>query len=150
VETGPRPTKHRQLRGVDLRLAETIDRCLAADPARRFGDAEALAEALDARARYRSLRPALALGIIVPGLLLMALIPLALTAMSSAVQTAERNIAARALESDAVTAKILAYSLDDDLVQRTRTLGQIAEDPELQPLLKGIAAPPDSAERRDL
>src|SRR5262245_1708933 len=150
VETSPRPTKHRQLRGVDLRLVEIIDRCLAIDPARRFGDAEALAEALDARARYRSLRPALALGIIVPGLLLMALIPLALTAMTGAVQTAERNIATRALDSDAVTAKILAYSLDDDLVQRTRTLEQIAEDPDLQPLLQGIAAPPKSAERSRL
>jgi serine/threonine protein kinase len=150
VESGPRPARHRQLRGVDLRLADIIDRCLARDPAERFPDAAALAEALEARERYRSLRPALALGIILPGLLITALIPLALTAVSSAVQTSEETIAARALESDAVTAKILAYSLNDDLVQRTRTLGQIADDPELLALMRWIDSPADSPRRREL
>ncbi len=150
VESGPRPNRHRQLRSVDLRLAEIVDRCLARDPAERFPDAAALAEALEARARDRSLRPALALGIVVPGLLMMALIPLALQAVSSAVQTSEKTIAARALESDAVTARILAYSLNDDLVQRKRTLAQIAGDPELSALMIGATAPADSAERRAL
>ncbi|MGE5195383.1 MAG: protein kinase domain-containing protein, partial [Deltaproteobacteria bacterium] len=150
VEAGPRPNRHRQLRSVDFRLADIIDRCLARDPAERFGNAAALAEALEARARYRSLRPTIALGIVLPGLLIMALIPLAFTAVSSAVQTSERTIATRALESDAVAAKILAYSLNDDLVQRTRTLGQIADDPELLGLMKGVAAPADSVERRAL
>jgi serine/threonine protein kinase len=150
VETGARPNRHRQLRTVDLRLADIVDRCLACDPSERFADAAALAEALEARSRYRSLRPALALGIILPGLLVTALIPLALTAVSSAVQTSEQTIAARALESDAVTARILAYSLNDDLVQRTRTLQQIADDGELLDLMKGVDSPADTEPRRNL
>ena len=150
VDTSPRPAAHRTLPGVDARLAEIVDRCLAADPARRFPDVTAVAEALEERARYRSLRPAIALGIILPGLLILGLIPLALTAVASAVATSEKNIAARALESDAVAAKILAYSLNDDLVQRTRTLEQYAEEPALIERMSGAALPADSGERRAL
>lgn len=150
VATSPRPNTHRLVRGVDARLAEIIDRCLARDPAERFGDAAAVAEALDARARARSLRPAIALGVILPGLLILSLIPLALLAVSSAVQTAEKNIAARALDSDGVTAKILAYSLNDDLIQRTRTLEQYAADPELLARIDGLRKPVDSPERKEL
>ena len=120
VETSPRPNAHRAIRTVDARLADIVDRCLAADPARRFANAAAVAEALEARARYRSLRPAIALGIVLPGLLILALIPLALEAVASAVRTSEKNIAARALESDAVTAKILAYSLNRARSRRPR------------------------------
>lgn len=150
VATSARPNKHRLLRTVDSRLTEIVDRCLALDPGRRFGDASALAEALEARARHRSLRPAIALGIVLPGLLLLALFPLAVKAVGSAVQTSEQNIAARALESDAVTAKILAYSLNDDLIQRIRTLADYADEPELLALMPGRTAPADSPERRAL
>jgi hypothetical protein len=150
VETSPRPNAHRNLRAVDTRLADIVDRCLAADPARRFANVAAVAEALEARSRYRSLRPAIALGIILPGLLILALIPLALVAVASAVGTSEKNIAARALESDAVTAKILAYSINDDLVQRTRTLEQYADEPELIARMSGATKPAGSPQRREL
>jgi hypothetical protein len=150
VEQSPRPSRHRALPGVDARLVEIVDRCLAIDPARRFPDAAAVAEALAARARFRSLLPGLALGIVLPGVLLLALFPLALLAARNAAATAEHNIAARALESDAVTVKILAYSLNDDLTQRIRTLTQIAEDKDLLKLIPGLALPVDSSERKEL
>ncbi|HLJ11808.1 MAG TPA: serine/threonine protein kinase [Planctomycetaceae bacterium] len=150
VAGSPRPNQHRLARKVDARLADIIDKCLARDPAQRFGDAAAVAEALVARARHRSLRPTIALGIILPGLFMLALFPVALTAVGNAVQTSERNIAARALESDAVTAKILAYSLNDDLVQRSRTLADIADEPELLEQITGVEKPADSTERRQL
>jgi eukaryotic-like serine/threonine-protein kinase len=83
VQQSPRPKRHREMRSVDARLADIIDRCLAVDPAQRFPDAAAVAEALAGRARYRSLFPALALGIVLPGLLMLALFPLALSAVKS-------------------------------------------------------------------
>ncbi|MFN0052728.1 MAG: serine/threonine protein kinase [Planctomycetales bacterium] len=150
VEQGPRPSGHRARRGVDARLAEIVDRCLAANPAARFRSATEVADALAARARQRSLRPLIWLGIVLPGVLLLALFPLAVMAVRSAAATAERNIAERALESDAVSAKILAYSLNDDLTQRIRTLSQIADDPELRGLMPGATRPADSEERRAL
>jgi serine/threonine protein kinase len=151
VATSPRPAAHRQRARVDARLADIIDRCLAVDPSQRFADAEALAEALETRARYRALRPAIALGIVLPGLLMLALFPLAATAVTSAAGTAEKNIAARALESDSVTARLLAYVLDDDLTQRSRTLEQIADETDLLELIReGADSAAGSDERQKL
>lgn len=150
VERGPRPTLHRGIRGVDTRLADIVDRCLAVDPARRFTNAAEVAAALDARARYRALRPMIWFGAVLPGLLLLLLLPLAFKAVDNAADTAERNLAQRATESDAVAAKFLAYSLNDDLEQRLRSLKLIADYPDLQFLTPGITAPPDSEARRKL
>jgi eukaryotic-like serine/threonine-protein kinase len=150
VERGPRPAKHRALRGVDGRLADIVDRCLSADPNRRFRNAVEASDALAARARFRSLRPMIGLGIVLPGLLLLGLFPLAVIAVDNAADLAEKNIAERVLESDAVAAKVLAYSLDDDVTQRLSTLAEIADWPELTPLLVGATQPADSDARRRL
>jgi eukaryotic-like serine/threonine-protein kinase len=150
VERGPRPAKHRAKRGVDSRLADIVDRCLSPNPVKRYRDAAEVAQALASRARYRSLRPAIALGIIVPGILLLALFPIALKAAQNAALTAEKNIAERALESDLVAAKILAYSLKDELVMRKQTLENIANHAELRDLLAGLDYPEKSTEREKL
>lgn len=150
VERSPRPTKHRTQRGVDSRLAQIVDRCLAIDPRRRYATIADVAQALAERERYRSLRPIIALGIVLPGLLLASLFPLAVWAVTGATATAEKNIADRALESDAVAAKILAFSLNDDLDQRLRTLAQIVDDDDLRALMPGVDQPHDSEARRKL
>jgi hypothetical protein len=90
------------------------------------------------------------LGIVLPGLLLLGLFPLVVKAVMTAAATAEKNIAERALESDAVAAKILAYSLNDDIDQRLRTLTEIADYPELKPLLPGATQPAESPARKAL
>ncbi|MSR57983.1 MAG: serine/threonine protein kinase [Planctomycetaceae bacterium] len=150
VEHSPRPAKHRTQRGVDSRLAQIVDRCLAADPRRRYATIADVAEALAERERFRSLRPMIWLGIVLPGLLLASLFPLAVWAVTDAAATAEKNIADRALESDAVSAKILAYSLNDDLDQRLRTLSQIADDEGLRALMPGATQPHASEARLKL
>lgn len=147
VERGARPTRHRTTRGVDARLADIVDRCLAPDPRRRYRDAAAVAEALASRARSRSLRPMIGLGIVLPGLLLLGLFPLGVKAVNNAVKTAENNIADSALESESVAAKILAYALNDELVQRQRSTEQIAEDPELQTLIHALKLPRTDPDR---
>jgi hypothetical protein len=150
VERGPRPSKHRAVRGVDARLADIVDRCLAPHPAKRFHDAAEVAEALASRARFRSLRPMIWLGVVLPAILLVLLLPLAMKAVDNAAATAEKNIAERALESDAVSAKLLAYSLNDDLDQRLRYLHLVAVYPDLLKLMPGATAPADSEERHKL
>ena len=61
IESSPAPGEHRQIRGVDKRLAAIIDRCLAAEPRERFPTVQSVLDALDARARYRSLSPLMVL-----------------------------------------------------------------------------------------
>src|SRR5271154_5304095 len=42
VRSGPKPSAHRRVAGVDQQLSEIVDRCLAADPVRRFPNAQAV------------------------------------------------------------------------------------------------------------
>ncbi len=142
-----RPTGHRRRNWVDARLAEIVDRCLEADPARRYPDAEAVLRALDSRANWRSRRPF----VLVPAILLIALIPMAYRAMQNATRTAEGNLATRALESDLVSAKILARALEQSLEARKFQLQQIAQDRRIPEQLKaGLKLPPLSPERVEM
>ncbi len=49
IEQSPPPAEHRKLPGVDALLAEIVDRCLAADPQRRFPNVQAVLDALNDR-----------------------------------------------------------------------------------------------------
>ena len=138
VARGPRPSGHLPQPGVDARLAAIVDRCLAPDPQQRFPTARAVGDALAARAHYRSLRPAIWLGILLPLILLAGLVPLAVQAIRSVTRSYEQTLAERALESDLVAARLLSYALEDELVSRRRFLEDWVNAPELQALFAGI------------
>ncbi len=70
ISKAPPASEHRKIQGVDKRLAEIIDRCLATDPRHRYPTVQAVLGALDARDRRRSLRPLVVLGAVGPILLL--------------------------------------------------------------------------------
>ncbi len=146
VAQQPAPTGHQQRPGVDTRLAAIVDRCLAVDPVQRFPTARAVQDALAARAHYQSLRPALWLGVLLPLVLLAGLVPLAIQAIRSSTRSYEQTLAARALESDLVAARLLAYALEDELLSRRRFLEEWVAAPELQTLFGGIdgSAPQES------
>ncbi|MES2789331.1 MAG: serine/threonine-protein kinase, partial [Planctomycetota bacterium] len=122
LRNDPRPKAHWRVRGVDRRLAEIIDRCLQIDPNLRYPNAQAVLDALDVRARLLANRPLLTLGIAVPILLLLVIGTVANRAMSAAVKSAQDNLLDRALESDAVTVRILARSIERELEDRTSEL----------------------------
>jgi len=151
IETSPRPQKHRQVTGVDSQLADIVDRCLEVQPGRRYPHAQAVLDALEQRSRHRSRRPLMTLLIVLPTLLLLALGPLVNRAMNSAVNLAQRNLAARAVESDAVTARILAVAIEDGLDQRRQKLLDVAEDDQVQyALTQASDTPEDSPEWKQL
>jgi hypothetical protein len=134
------PTDHRQRPGVDKRLAEIVERCLAPLPAERFRNAQSVLDAFDARDRQRSRRPLVALGLIGPLLLLAAMSPFFLTTMRNAELTAKRNLVERALESGALSARLLARNLERELQKRTTDLERIARDAELRRLVEEAEA----------
>lgn len=130
------PIRHRDVPGVDSGLASVIDSCLALDPKKRLPDARAIVDALDTYARRKSRRGIKLLTVVAPSLMLLAMIPVATSATNSAVRTAERNLADRGLESDLLTAKILAYALASDLEARMLQLLRGSRDPALLALLE--------------
>lgn len=138
-QSGP-PIGHRLVRGVDKRLAEIIESCLDADPLKRLPNAQAIRDALDARDRQRARRPMLILGVAGPILLLAATVPIFVNALRENLTITEQRLEARALESDALSARLQAASLKDELLDRLGELeaiiGEKAVSDELQTLLK--------------
>jgi len=134
------PKDHARLPGVDKRLAAIVERSLEPAPARRFPNAQAVLDALDARERERGRRPLIALGLIGPLLLLAAMTPFFATTMRNAVTTAKSNLVARALESDALSARLFAEHLRWVLHERKVELEEVAGDPQLRALVEQTAA----------
>lgn len=137
-----RPGDHRRVHGVDKRLAEIVDRCLELDPARRYPNAQAVLDALESRERYLTRRPLLFIGILVPIILLLVFGTLGHYAFSAVVRSAQDTIIDRALESDAVAARILGYSLQRELEDRTAELLKVAEDDRVRKAILSEADKP--------
>ena len=132
VRQGPKPSEHRKVSGVDPQLAEIVDRCLSPDISRRLTNAQAVLDRLVARERFRARRPLILLGLILPLLLLCGIAPLALDAMNDAVKTANSNLTRRAMESDVLSASLLAESIERELNDRLTELESIAAEEDLQ------------------
>lgn len=140
VATAPPPTAHRRLRGVDRRLAEIIDRCLAVDPKRRFSNPQAVLDALDARALRRARRPLLVLGAIGPLVLLLVVAMFAWKAFDAAMQQSRSALLARALDTNRFAAQSVAKAVAYDIDRRYQAVTQIAADPALQARLREASA----------
>ena len=133
-----KPVEHRKLPGMDKRLAEVIERCLRVDPEKRFPNSQAVLDALELRERTRSRRPLIALGFVGPLLLLLLMIFMVGNLMRNAVQTAHYSVSERALKSNALSSRILARSLEQELEARGRELAEVAADPELRDLIERL------------
>jgi serine/threonine protein kinase len=142
VVRGPRPTAHRRVAGVDPQLADIIDRCLAAEPARRFANAQAVLDKLTARERYRARRPLILMGLLLPAVLMLALLPFALDALHAALSTTHSNLIRRALESDALSVNLLADGIERELNHRLSDLESVAENEEVRAAILEHAADP--------
>lgn len=128
LRDSPRPDAHRKVSGLDRRLAEIVDRCLEIRPEKRYANAQAVLDALIARERQRAKQPLLVIGTIVPLVLLLGFGTLASQAFEESVHSAEDSLIVRAIESDAVAARILSHSLQRELENRTAELQKVAVD----------------------
>ena len=142
VHASPKPSKHRHVSGVDQQLAEIVDRCLAADPSKRFPNAQAVLDKLTGRERFRARRPLILMGLILPLLLLLCIVPLAMETMNDAVRTTQENLTRRALESDVLSANLLADSINRELEDRRHELETLANDIRLREEVAALATLP--------
>ncbi len=142
------PIGHRKIKGVDRRLADIIERCLNSVPSKRFPNAQGIRDALDNRDRIRSLRPLLILGVVAPILLMGAMIPIFMSAMRDNLKSALEQVTDRALESDALSARLQAAAMDHELHDRLEELETILTDHELAEALE-TAMERDSHELAD-
>ena len=134
------PTDHNNLPGVDRALGEIVERCLAPDPADRYRNAQSVLGAIKTRERRRGRRPLVVLGLVGPLLLLAGMLPFFLTTMRNAELAAKTTLVERALESDALAARLLARSLVQELQDRTLELERVASDDRLARAVEQAAA----------
>jgi hypothetical protein len=136
---------HRVIRQVDTRLAEIIDRCLSMVPSERFPNAQAILDALEARDRQRARRPFLLLGFVVPLILTAALIPIFVSALARNLKITEEQITQRALESDALSARLQAAALEDELDDRLEELQNLISGDEVRRELETLMQRPSDS-----
>ncbi len=135
LRESPPPTDHRRVSGVDSRLAEILERCLAVDPAERFPNAQSVLEMFEQRERERVRRPLLAVGILAPVLVLMAVFLMAQNGIRTAVQTSRETLAERAMAGDVIPVQLMALSVQRELEDRQARLIELAADPRLREMM---------------
>ena len=139
VETAPAPEGHRQVAGMDRALADIIDHCLEIDPHKRLLDAGAVLSALARRDRLRRQRPLLVFGSIAPIILLLAVSLLGTVLLNTAIDKSEQTLAAELnalLESDLVSARLIAKSVEDQILSIVRKAEFVSRDTQLRQALK--------------
>jgi len=139
VVTTDRTPNIRHQPGIDRRLADLVDRCLEHDPSQRFANAQSALEAFDDRDRRRARRPLIALGGLLPLLLMAAMFIFGISATNDAVATAQANLITRAIESDTVSARIMARGVLRELTTWQDELSSVAASPRLIELLETAA-----------
>ncbi|MBL9084402.1 MAG: protein kinase [Planctomycetales bacterium] len=135
LHSSPPPTAHRHVPGVDRALAEIIDHCLAFDPKHRYRNVQSVLTALEMRQAKRSQRSLLLLGLLGPALVVAVMGGVAAFLLGQTLQTAQRQLLARTLESDQFAARTIASQFSMGVDKRWRMLEQDAGDPLLRKAL---------------
>lgn len=142
LRTTPPPAAHRAVPGVDAGLAAVIDRCLAADPARRFPNPQAVLDALDAWRLGRVRRPLLAVAALGFVALILLIGGTGAVLFSDAVSTATDGVVHRALDANRFAARSAADRLGLQVQYRWQVLETEARAPQLRAWL---GTPADAA-----
>lgn len=129
IQNRPPVSEHRQLGQMDSGLASIIERCLSADPARRFPNAQAVLDRLKSWERNRTRRTLVRLGVLGPAALLLLMIPLTTQAIRVAVKHSEQNLISRVTSGDVISARILARGIYKELQDRQAELVAASTQP---------------------
>lgn len=136
----PPPQAHREIPGIDRRLIEIVDRCLERDPARRLANAQLVFDLLEQRDRARSRKQVVLLALFGPILFLIAMYWMADSATSRIVKTAEENLLQRALAGEVISARILAESVNQEILNRIEELEAEAVHPDVRQYITAATA----------
>ncbi len=140
IRTSPPPAAHKEVPGVDAGLAAVVDKCLAADPARRYPNPQAVVTALDAWRLARVRKPMLAVTGLGFAALLLLVGGIGALLFRDALSTATDELVQRALDGNRFAAKSAAERLGLQVQYRWQVLETEARDPQLRAWLATPAA----------
>lgn len=136
IRKSPPTTEHHHLPKMDRRLGRIIDRCLEVHPQRRYHDAGAIRQALEAHQEWKRRRPLVWLAGAVTALMLLTFIGLGLWLGSSAVDKAREQLVQQILRDDLATAQVMANGLTALFRERIETLERFASDDDAVQLMR--------------
>jgi eukaryotic-like serine/threonine-protein kinase len=142
IQKSPPVLNDHPIPGVDKRLADILNRCLAADPVQRFPNVQAVLNALDTRQQYRSRRPLMVLGALGPLLLLTIMAVVAWLWFNTSLEQSKTALVDRALEGLGFAASSVATSAGKDLEMRFRDVEEVAANYRLRELLAAVENDP--------
>lgn len=143
IEQAPTPSGHRHVRGVDSELAAIVERCLAADPDKRFPNIQAVLEALEHRDRRRAQRPLMVLGTIGPALLLLVVSWFAWHGFRAAVDQSNTALTRQVLSSNEFAAQYVARATANELEKRFRAVEEMADSDRFRQAVSKAFSQPD-------
>lgn len=121
-----------EIRGVDKELASIVRDCLRPDPHERARNIQLVLSRLEERAKRRQRRPVVIAGFALPILFALALLLSAWQVVPKTVETTESSLIRQKLHGDAVSARLLAAGLKQDVETRLFELSDLAEQERLQ------------------
>ena len=126
-----KPVEHRAIAGVDRALAEIIDRCIAANPHKRFSNIQSVLLALRQRELAQARRPLMILGLLGPLLLIGGMTLFGLSAFRQTIDRTQAEITKKARDSNRFAARLAARSAAEQIDEYFRIVRQLSRDAEL-------------------
>ena len=140
IQGAPVPQEHRRIHGVDARLAEIIERCLAPNPENRFANVQEVLDALVNRERARARQKMMAVGLLGPLLVLLVTGIFSWRGYQRAVSDTEVGYRQWARENNEFAARLAAEKVTSEIGKYFIIVRSEAVEPELHekldPLLR--------------
>jgi eukaryotic-like serine/threonine-protein kinase len=138
IQESPPPQQHRRIGGVDRRLAEIIDRCLAAQPRDRFSNVQEIIDALKARELEKRRRPLLMVGFFGPLLLSLLMIAFGWAGYSRAMRESATAVREKLVQSNRFAAQLVAKGVSLEIENYFTEVEDLAHAPEILERAKQI------------
>ncbi|MBC7855652.1 MAG: protein kinase, partial [Pirellulaceae bacterium] len=146
IQESPVPQEHRRIRGVDSRLAEVIERCLAPNPENRFANVQEVLDALINRERAAARQKMMAVGLIGPLLVLLVAGIFSWGGYQRAVGDTEVEIRKWAHENNEFAARLAAEKVTSEIGKYYLIVRSEALESEMHVKLEPLLGPPVSTE----
>ncbi|QDT17237.1 serine/threonine protein kinase [Alienimonas californiensis] len=140
VKDAPRPTEHLKVRGIDAALVRIVDRCLNPDCTQRYPNAQAVRTALRQRSEDAARRSRARWALLGPAAVAAALLVVGTLLVGRTLEAGRGQVVERAMEANALSAGLVAHSLEQVVNRQRVELEQIAADPRLADLIADATA----------
>ena len=143
IQNADKPTEHRKVPGVDRRLGDIIDRCIARNPKERYPSVQDFIRALHQRELAQAKRPLMILGLIGPLLLMGVLSVLAWNAYWWTMEKTDNLTTGQTLDVNRWVAQLAARSAAEQIERYFRVVTLFSDDPDLQKQFKQAVHDPE-------